>query len=228
MMIAPPSDDLARVLRAEHWDPFAVLGPHERMQNGKRFVVVRAFLPEAAEADLLGNGHVQRMAKVHEDGLFEGTLSDLHDRGSYRLKVKDRWGGVTERHDPYAFRDLISDFDLHLFAEGRLYRAYSLLGAHVIDVNGVSGVRFVVWAPNAMRVSVVGDFNGWDGRRHQMRSRGASGLWELFIPDLGDGAHYKYEIRSRDGGAPFLKADPYAFFAELRPKTAAIVHDTST
>jgi 1,4-alpha-glucan branching enzyme len=228
VMIAPPSDDVTRVLRAEHWNPFAVLGPHEHIQNGKRSVVVRAFLPEAAEADLLGNGHAQRMAKVHEDGLFEGTLPDPHDRGPYRLKVKDRWGGVTERHDPYAFRDLISDFDLHLFAEGRLYRAYSLLGAHVIEVNGVSGVRFVVWAPNAMRVSVVGDFNGWDGRRHQMRSRGPSGLWELFIPDLGDGVAYKYEIRARDGGTPFLKADPYAFFAELRPKTASIVHDGST
>ena len=132
-----------------------------------------------------------------------------------------------ERHDPYAFPPLLTDFDLHLFAEGRHYRAYDMMGAHVRTVEGVAGVHFVVWAPNALRVSVVGDFNGWDGRSHPMQVRGGTGLWELFIPDIPEGSAYKYEIRSRYGDAPFLKADPYAFAAELRPKTASLIWDLS-
>ena len=132
-----------------------------------------------------------------------------------------------ERHDPDAFPPLLTDFDLHLFAEGRHYRAYDMMGAHVRTVEGVAGVHFVVWAPNALRVSVVGDFNGWDGRCHPMRSIGSTGLWELFIPDLPEGAVYKYEIRPQSGDAPFLKADPYAFAAELRPKTASLIWDLS-
>ncbi|WP_447980692.1 1,4-alpha-glucan branching protein GlgB [Candidatus Nitrospira bockiana] len=221
-------EDVSRLLRAEHWDPFAVLGPHHELKEGRPVVVIRAFLPEAAEARVLLNGDAPRpMTKIDEQGLFEAVVPDGALRQPYLLDVRDHSGSVTQRHDPYAFRNLISDFDLHLFAEGRLFRGYDLLGAHPVTMDGVAGVRFVVWAPNAMRVSVVGDFDGWDGRRHPMRSRGASGLWELFIPDLPLGTRYKYEIRSRAGGAPFLKADPYAFAAELRPKTASIVTDLS-
>ncbi len=225
-----PSEDIERLIRAEHWDPFCVLGPHPVTANGKRATLVRAFLPEAAEASLLpgdqGTAPVP-MTSVHVAGLFEATVPAMGEKPRYRLRVTDRRGGVTERHDPYAYPPVLSDFDLHLFAEGRLYRAYEILGAHLHTVDEVAGVRFAVWAPNALRVSVVGDFNGWEGRRHPMRSRGATGLWELFIPDIPEGSNYKYEIRPRDHDVPFPKADPYAFAAELRPKTASVVRDIS-
>ncbi|MGH9895604.1 MAG: GlgB N-terminal domain-containing protein, partial [bacterium] len=223
-------EELDKIIQAEHWDPFQVLGPHPISPISRtgthEGLVVRAFLPEAIEATLLLDGPEHQpvpMKSVHEAGLYEATLPLAGDRLRYRLRVADRWGGVTERHDPYAFQPVLTDFDLHLFAEGRQYRGYDKLGAHVVTVEGVTGVLFVVWAPNALRVSVVGDFNGWDGRRHPMRSRGATGLWELFIPDIPEWSPYKYEIRPRDRDAAFLKADPNAFAAELRPKTASLV-----
>jgi 1,4-alpha-glucan branching enzyme len=219
--------DIELVVQAEHWDPFVLLGPHPVSGNGNPQLVVRAFLPEAEEASVLPDGDEGRgvpMKSIHSAGLFEATVPSSF-QPLYRFRVRDRWGTVTVRHDPYAFPPLLTDFDLHLFAEGRHYRSYQTLGAHPVEVTGVKGIRFVVWAPNAKRVSIVGDFNGWDGRRHPMRSRGSTGLWELFIPDLAQGATYKYEIRPQDGRAPFLKADPYAFAAELRPKTASIVWD---
>ena len=220
------SGDIERLVRAEHWDPFAILGP-QPAGNGPG-TVVRAFLPEAAEVVLLpdgSDGHAVPMRVVHEAGLYEARLPQ--GAPGYRLRVTDRWGNVSERHDPYAFAPLLSEFDLHLFTEGRLYQAYDKLGAHLRTAEGVAGVQFAVWAPNAIRVSIVGDFNGWDGRRHAMRSRGATGLWELFLPELPEGTLYKYEIRPRDADAAFLKADPYAFAGELRPKTASVVCDLS-
>ncbi len=220
------TDDIERLVRAEHWDPFAILGPLP--DDGGSDTVVRVFLPEASEVSLVPEGPGGRavpMRIVHEAGVYEARLPQGASR--YRLRVTDRWGNRSERHDPYAFSPLLSDFDLHLFTEGRLYRAYDKLGAHLRTVDAVTGVQFAVWAPNALRVSIVGDFNGWDGRRHAMRSRGATGLWELFIPELPEGTLYKYEIRPRDGDAAFLKADPYAFAGELRPKTASVVRDLS-
>jgi len=223
-------DDIQRLMQAEHWDPFVLLGPHPAEIAGRPGTVVRAFVPEAQAMTLLTDetaiGAVS-MTRVNPAGLFEAGVPTALDKSRYRLRVTDRWGHTIERHDPYAFGPLISDFDLHLFAEGRLYRGYQLLGAHVATVDGVPGVRFVVWAPNARRVSVVGEFNGWDGRAHPMRTRGMTGLWELFIPDLPEGTLYKYEIRPRDQDTCLLKADPYAFAAELRPKTASIVRDLS-
>ena len=219
-------DELKRLFRAEHWDPFSLLGPHPASREGTAGVVVRAFVPEASRVEVLRHGKdSQRMTRIHDEGLYEVTIADARLPLVYRLAVTDGQGHKTERHDPYAFSQLITDFDLHLFSEGRLYRAYNLLGAHCLSLDGIAGVRFIVWAPNAKRVSVVGDFNNWDGRRHQMRNRGVSGLWELFIPDIPEGAVYKYEIRSNNGDAPFLKADPYAFAAELRPKTGSVVRD---
>ncbi len=221
------TDEIERLVRAEHWDPFSILGP-QPADDGMG-TVVRAFLPEVAAVSLLpeeSDGQPVPMRAVHDAGLYEARLP--HGAPSrYRLRVTDRWGNVSERHDPYAFSPFLSDFDLHLFAEGRQYRAYDRLGAHLRTVEGVAGVHFAVWAPNARRVSVVGDFNSWDGRRHAMRSRGATGLWELFIPELPEGTLYKYEIRPQDAAAAFLKADPYAFAAELRPKTASVVCDLS-
>ncbi|MBI5854228.1 MAG: 1,4-alpha-glucan branching protein GlgB [Nitrospirae bacterium] len=218
------------LIRAEHWDPFTLLGPHPLNEQGTTMTVVRAFLPEAEEATVLldqANDKALPMTKVHEAGLFEATIRQTFDPSRYRLRVRDRWGGITERHDPYAFAPFITDFDLHLFAEGRHYRTYELLGAHLCSIHGITGVRFAVWAPNAIRASVVGNFNGWDGRRHQMRNRGATGLWELFIPDIGPGEIYKYELRARDQDFALLKADPYAFAAEVRPKTGSVTYSLS-
>lgn len=221
---------MERLIRAEHWDPFTLLGPHSLHEQGTTMTVVRAFLPEAEEATVLldqANDKALPMTKVHEAGLFEATVRQTFDPSRYRLRVRDRWGGITERHDPYAFAPFITDFDLHLFAEGRHYRTYELLGAHSCSMHGITGVRFAVWAPNAIRASVVGNFNGWDGRRHQMRNRGATGLWELFIPDIGPGEIYKYELRARDQDFALLKADPYAFAAEVRPKTGSVTYSLS-
>lgn len=226
--MALSSQDLERLLGAEHWDPCAILGPHPIATSAEPALVVRAFLPEALSAEVLLNGQAPvPMRKVHDEGLYEAVLPATVRKTSYRLKVIDRWGGVIARHDSYAFPHVMTDFDLHLFAEGRHYRMYDQLGAHVRTLDGVVGVHFAVWAPNAMRVSVVGEFNAWDGRRHLMRNRGSTGIWELFIPDIGEGLAYKYEIKPQNGGPPFLKADPYAFASELRPKTASIIRDIS-
>lgn len=144
---------------------------------------------------------------------------------SYQLKITYPDGNSWKVHDAYAFPPLLTDFDLHLIGEGTHYQKYEKLGAHVREVAGVQGVHFGVWAPNAKRVSVVGDFNHWDGRVNPMQSRGASGIWELFLPGLGEGYLYKFEIRSRINDVLTLKADPYAFFAEVRPKSSSIVSD---
>jgi len=226
-MMQQVADHIERLVRAEHWDPFVLLGPHPDTANGKAATVVRVFLPDARQVSLIPEeaGSALAMRLIHPAGVFEATLPRPCEKLRYQLEVTGHDGRVSRLHDPYAFPLLLSDFDLHLFAEGRHYRAYEMLGAHRLTVDGVEGVRFVVWAPNALRVSVVGDFNRWDGRRHAMRNRGGTGLWELFIPGVPDGAAYKYEIRSREQPAPFLKADPYAFAAELRPKTASIVRD---
>jgi 1,4-alpha-glucan branching enzyme len=217
-------------IKAEHWNPYELLGPHQTSVDGRQTVSVRAFVPDAREtrviSDVSGSRPIQ-MSRVHEAGLFEAVLPKPNGTSRYRLQVTDSEGTVTERHDPYAFQPQLTDLELHLFAEGRLYKAYDTLGAHVRTVDGVFGVHFVVWAPNAQRVSIVGEFNRWDGRCHQMTNRGATGLWELFIPDLPEGTLYKYELRARNQEAPFLKADPYAFAAELRPRTASIVRDLS-
>ncbi|GJL57957.1 MAG: 1,4-alpha-glucan branching enzyme GlgB [Nitrospirales bacterium] len=224
------SNRFQRLVSATEWDPFSVLGPHRGESRDFSGVCIRAFLPEAAEVVVLSaqNGHTPiPMKLVHPAGVFEARWEG-HPLGTdYQFRIVDRQGKASQRHDPYAFLPCISDFDLHLFGEGRLYKAYEQLGAQVCTHQNVPGVNFAVWAPNAKRVSVVGDFNEWDGRRHPMRSRGGGGIWELFIPDLLDGAVYKFEILPQNGDAPFLKADPYASSSELRPKTASVIRNLS-
>ncbi|MEO5955060.1 MAG: 1,4-alpha-glucan branching enzyme, partial [Nitrospiraceae bacterium] len=220
-------DQLEQLVQGHHWDPLAILGPHPMVQGNSQTVAVRCFLPEAIDVALLLDGQDRQpipMACAHKAGVFEAIVPGPLGPSPYRLRITDHAGQVSERHDPYAFPPLLSDFELHLFAEGTFFKAYETMGAHLRTVQGIAGAHFVVWAPNALRVSVVGDFNQWDGRRHPMTNRGATGLWELFIPDLTDGTLYKYEIRSRHHDAPLLKADPYAVASELRPKTASIVH----
>ncbi len=221
-------DQIEQLVKGQHWDPLAVLGHHPSKRNGSAVTVIRCFLPEAREAAVViepGTGSTVPMTRVHDAGLFEAVLPQPLSPSHYRLRLTDDAGYTSERYDPYAFAPLLTDFELHLFAEGTFFRAYDTLGSHLRTVDGVAGVHFVVWAPNAARVSVVGDFNQWDGRRHPMTSRGATGLWELFIPGLADGTLYKYEIRPRDHDAILLKADPYAVASELRPKTASIARD---
>jgi 1,4-alpha-glucan branching enzyme len=221
-------DDLDRLITGTHWNPHSVLGPHVLTITGRPGLVIRAWLPEVKDVEVVTDSSRLPMMRIHEAGLFEASLPVTTPLPSYRLRIRHDDGTVMDMHDPYAFPPLLTDFDLHLFTEGTLYKAYESFGAHIRTVEGITGVHFVVWAPNAARVSVIGDFNGWDGLRHPMTSRGPTGLWELFIPDLPEGTPYKYEVRSREHNILLRKADPYAFSGELRPRTASIVRDLST
>jgi 1,4-alpha-glucan branching enzyme len=223
-------EQLQRILTAQEWDPFSVLGPHRESDGKAEHIRIRAFLPDAAEVACLPHqqhGDPLPMTLVAPDGLFEAVFPGKALDPTYLFRVTTTQGNTFQQYDPYAFSPVLSEFDLHLFGEGKLYKAYDKLGAHCCTHEGIQGVNFVVWAPNAKRVSVVGAFNGWDGRRHPMRSRGGVGIWELFIPGIGEGEIYKYEILPQGGGSPFTKADPYATAAEFRPKTASVVCNVS-
>jgi 1,4-alpha-glucan branching enzyme len=222
----------AALADGRHGDPFSVLGPHPLEGGG---TVLRAFLPGAcgvtavsADGQLLAT-----LSTTATPGLFAGCVSRdaeaygrRHQPGAptrphYRLRI-DWHGTVQETEDPYAFGSLLGELDLHLIAEGRHFELGRVLGAQLLTIDGVSGVRFAVWAPNAVRVSVVGPFNAWDGRRHPMRLRHGAGIWELFIPHLAPGEVYKYEILGPHGRLP-LKADPVALCAEVPPATGSVV-----
>ncbi len=226
---APEEIDL--IVRGDHSDPFHILGAHPLTLEGKPGVAIRAFLPEAAEAWVMrsvaaGQKPVlQKFERVHAEGFFELVFPGETQIFPYRLRVKDRQGYEWEFEDPYRFPPVLSDFDLHLMGEGTHYKKYERMGAHLKEMQGVRGVGFAVWAPNARRVSVTGNFNHWDGRRHPMRVRGGTGIWELFVPGLSEGEVYKYEIKSNFNNFVSLKADPYAFSSELRPKTASMVYN---
>jgi 1,4-alpha-glucan branching enzyme len=213
--------DLDRLVDGRHADPHALLGAH-RSDGG---VVVRALRPTAERVivrPLDGAPSVEATC-VHPGGVFEASLPDAELPLPYELEIAYPGGDTYTLRDPYAFLPTLGELDMHLAAEGRHERLYDKLGAHLTEVDGVSGVAFAVWAPAARGVSVVGDFNSWDGRLHPMRSLGSTGIWELFIPDVPEGARYKYEIRTPDGELR-LKADPFAQEAELPPQTASVVH----
>ncbi len=222
MTRANPDGDLQMITEARHHDPFSVLG---RLPLDGGRVRVRAFIPGAAEVRIVEGEHLMQRVEGTDVFEFEGRAAEIP--AHYRLLWRDAEHREHVCHDPYTYGPQLADFDLHLFGEGRHWHAYRFLGAHEHEVDGVAGIRFAVWAPNAERVSVVGDFNDWDGRRHPMRVHQGRGVWELFIPDLAPGTVYKYEIRSREGGQVFLKSDPYAQQFELRPNTASIVAGTS-
>src|SRR5215470_9262140 len=206
------------IVEGRHSDPFHYLGLHK--EGGK--TIVRAFLPEATQVDAVGeHGNAAKLTRIHEAGLFAGTAPE----GAARYQLRARFGNnVVELEDPYRFPPVLSDYDLYLLGEGTHQRIYDKLGAHPMTLDGVEGVAFVVLAPNARRVSVVGDFNYWNPRRHPMRVRG-SGYWELFIPRARPGDHYKFDIIGPRGQHLPMKSDPVAFAAEVRPKTASIVLD---
>ncbi len=208
---------LERLLTARHHDPFALLGLHHAPEGH----VLRVLRPEASSVALiLPKGNVS-LVKTDPRGLFEwrGASAPAHP---WRLAIEEG-GQRFEIVDPYAFAPQLADQEMYLFNEGRLLEAWRTLGGHPANVDGVEGVRFAVWAPNAERVSVVGSFNNWDGRVHAMRARGGSGIWELFIPGLHAGDLYKFEIRNRASGAIMVKTDPFAQQFEMRPSTAAKV-----
>jgi len=212
------SPDALAVFEGRHSDPFRYLGPH--IEGDRR--VVRVLLPGADEVAVIDEqSRRSELHRIHDGGLFAGTVNG--DNARYRLRVHfgDR---VVDLDDPYRFPPVLSDFDLYLLGEGNHLRLYDKLGAHPMTLEEVAGVAFAVFAPNAQRVSVVGDFNSWDGRRHAMRVRG-NGFWEIFVPGVHAGERYKFEIIAADGHMMPLKADPVAFAAEVRPQTASIVVD---
>jgi 1,4-alpha-glucan branching enzyme len=212
---------VAKLMQGDHHDPFSILGMHRH--GGE--LIVRALLPGAATVDLIEAKTGRRLAKLTPiDGsdVFTAAIPRRKNPFAYRLRV--HWGShQQDMEDPYRFGPILGEMDVWLLGEGRHHRPYEKLGAHPAEIDGVAGVSFAVWAPNARRVSVVGSFNQWDGRRHMMRMRGASGVWEIFIPQLTAGDIYKFEIKTQSGDI-LLKADPFAFRAELRPETASVVN----
>jgi len=215
---------IEEITYAESSNPHRILGPHMTAEG----MLVQAYIPTARDVTvkLLGTGKQYNMELVDESGFF-AVLVPVKKIQEYTLLIFYDNGVVAEKYDPYACRQQIAEKELKKFAAGIHYEVWNMLGAHPASVGGIEGVRFAVWAPSAMRVSVVGDFNLWDGRRHQMRRLGDSGVFELFIPGIAPGTLYKYEIKNHNS-TPFLKADPYANAAEMRPNNASLVWDISS
>ena len=218
-----PPEDLYRLLECRHSDPHRILGVRT---EGTRHVA-RVFHPGASGIFLQGSdGQKLILTKVHADGLFEAEAPEGFPAASsgYTISATFADGGTVSYSDPHAFAPTLGEVDLYLLGIGEHLEAYRVLGAHLRTLEGIAGTSFAVWAPNAQRVSVVGDFNGWDGRRHMMRSLGGSGIWEIFVPGVAEGTHYKFEIRGPHGDV-FLKTDPYGFFAQHDLRTACLVTD---
>jgi len=224
---ALPASTIAALVQGRHSDPFSVLGPHQLRQNGVSGLAIRTCQPHAATIAVVdrSSGRAIAMDRLHQDGVFETFVEGVtRDGFDYRYQVTWPSGESSEIDDPYRYGPVLTDFDQHLFAEGTHVRAFNRLGARPIRHGGRSGVHFAVWAPSARRVSIVGDFNTWDGRVHPMRTLVPSGLWEIFIPDLGIGDRYKFEIVTPQNHI-VLKADPCARYFEQPPLTASIVWD---
>jgi 1,4-alpha-glucan branching enzyme len=222
--------ELNSLLKGQNAEPHDLLGMHPLTRQGRRGLVVRAFLQDARACDVVDYQHApeQRypMTKIHELGCFETFIPDRAEVFPYRLRAEKNNGEIRQFCDPYSILPTLSSQDLYLFNEGTEHRIYQKLGAHPREINGIKGVSFAVWAPNAGRVSVVGDFNRWDGRYFPMRELGNSGVWELFIPGLETGLLYKYEIVPRKG-ALRLKTDPYGSYFEAPPGNASIIWDVA-
>ena len=223
------AEEIEALVGANHPTPRSALGFHEvSRKNGRRAWVVRALEPDAESVRLVWQDpqspRPRKLRRLHAAGLFEAVFHPRPELHPYQLQVRYADGHELTKYDPYFFSPRLSDFDLHLFGEGNHHRIYEKLGAHPTREQDVSGTRFAVWAPGARRVSVVGPFNQWDGRRHAMQNLGNSGVWELFVPDVAAGMPYKYEIKAQHGN-PLLKADPYAFAAQLRPDNCSVVAD---
>ena len=223
-------ESIGRLIEGRLEDPREVLGPHPVGEGAARATAVRAYLPHSAQAWVVDAAHpgVRRpMRRIHPSGLFEALCPADCGKNpmSYLLEAADAQGNRVTMHDPYAYPQLLTDYDKFLLNEGKHWRSYERLGAQLRTIDGVSGVNFAVWAPNATSVSLVGDFNEWDPRRHPMRKHIPAGFWELFVPGLGAGVHYKYVVRHGDWVQE--KSDPYGFGSEVPPRTASVVVDLS-
>ena len=241
------SKEVQKIINTEHHDPFTILGMHKvtvneskktkkessetsneiEIEKVKEGIVVRTYQPHAKEVyviDIKNEDKKYKMEKIAEEGFFELSMFNRKNFFKYALYIVDDSDNGYKIVDPYNFLPILTEYDLYLFNQGNNHRIFEKMGAHVCEIEGVKGVHFAVWAATAKRVSVVGGFNQWDGRRHQMRMLGSSGVWEIFIPGIEEKEIYKFEIKTQNGQT-VLKADPYAFFAELKPATASIVYD---
>ncbi|MBL6764382.1 MAG: 1,4-alpha-glucan branching protein GlgB [Verrucomicrobiae bacterium] len=220
-------EEIQSLVEARQNEPHRLLGMHPLGEG--QGLVVRALLPYAAEVSV--EPAVEKgkpgfaLTRLDAAGLFEGITTGTDTIYAYDLVIKDHAGNEHRTRDAYSFLPTLGEADLHLFGEGNERRIYDKLGSHPRTIDGVAGVSFAVWAPGAQRASVIGDFNGWDGRFHPMRRLGSSGIWEIFVPGLGIGTHYKFELRT-DRGDLVVKTDPYGFYFEVAPKSAAIVWET--
>ena len=216
--------EISDIGNSEHRDPFDVLGMHPVKVKNKKAIAVRAYFYDVKESYVYvpEEEKLYPMEQAPGTGFFEAVFPDRQEPFRYQLETIDDNGQRTRFHDVYSFWPILTEDDLYLFGEGRHYKIYEKLGCHLMNHQGVDGALFAVWGPSAKRVSVVGDFNHWDGRRHPMRMRGASGVWELFIPDLKEGDLYKFEIKTQLGHL-YLKTDPYAFYCQRRPETSSII-----
>lgn len=215
--------NIESLLNAHHGDPFAVLGMHQAGEN----LTVRVFRPDAANVTITDIHNPKRKfqaSQVHPAGFFEALLPESCERFDYELNFQSHNGHSWTSRDPYSFGPVLGPLDVHLFAEGNHWDIYKKLGAHLTEHNGVKGCSFAVWAPNARSVSVVGDFNQWDGRINPMRKLLGCGIWEIFLPHITEGTHYKFEIVGAHG-QPLIKSDPYAFFGQHGVQTASMVYD---
>jgi 1,4-alpha-glucan branching enzyme len=219
--VAASEPDIRRIVELSHSDPHSVLGIHPDPAG----VVLRIFRPDATKVTVLPAFGGEVPARHRLGGVWEARLNGKTDAFEYLLRVEYPGGASFTFRDPYFFLPTFGELDLHLVSEGRHERIWERMGAHPRHHQGHFGTSFAVWAPNAKSVSVVGDFNSWDGRLHQMRTIGSTGVWELFVPELSAGARYKFEIRPHTGGPHLLKADPYAFRTETPPATASVIHD---
>lgn len=216
-------EEMEAIINGDHSNPFAVLGIHK--DKGSKEVFIRAYQPNSRSMELLdSNGaSLGQMTKLDNRGFFQINLGP-RENFAYRFRIENDRGDFYEKEDSYRFPSILGDIDLYLLAEGNHLEIYKKLGAHVVELNGVRGVSFAVWAPNAKRVSVVGNFNNWDGRTTVMRNHPSCGIWDIFIPGIGQGEIYKYEIKTRENYI-LVKSDPVAFYSEKRPHTASIVYD---
>lgn len=216
-------EEMEAVISGDHGNVFAVLGIHR--DKGSKNVFIRAYLPNTNSVELLdeNNNSLGAMTKLDNRGFYQINLGAI-ENFRYKFKITNDQNNVYIKEDTYRFLPTIGDIDEYLFAEGNHHDIYKKLGAHVMEMNGVKGVGFAVWAPNAKRVSVVGNFNNWDGRVDVMRKHLNCGIWDIFIPEIGEGEVYKYEIKTWENYI-LCKSDPVGFYAEKRPKTASVVYD---
>ena len=218
--------DIFHIVNGEHSDPHTVLGMHEMEEDGRKAVVVRAFLPDAAGITVIDYANKRKkypMERLHADGFFEVTIADREEWFRYQLEYTDADGNTWRSYDPYSFSPTLSVFDRHLFGAGTHYEIYEKMGGRLMTHEGARGAAFSVWAPNAKAVSVIGDFNNWDARRSPMRRLGESGIWELFLPAAAEGDKYKFHVTQCDGRV-VDKTDPYGVYAEVRPNNASVLY----